>query len=228
MTTSFTRTRQQLADMTLRKLGVTGNVSSQSVDMELVYEAIDLRLKAMHTDGIFWRKVTQTPVTFSLGSGIVSASAGAGDILFPLSMTFKNGSVDDAVQIIGPREYAAISDKARTGNPEKALWKGGSEFWLYPVPSANGTAKLVYEKIADDSSSGSAVDVDVSMLRWLKDILAYDLADDFGVAETKVQRLMRESAIAERRIRRLNALRIDYDTVAVDSWDTPTGRETDY
>lgn len=226
MTTSFTRTRNQLADMVLRKLEITGNGSSQSADMDLVYEAIDLELKSMHKDGIFWRKVTQTPVTFSLSSSIISASAGAGDILFPLKVTWLNGTDDDPVELIGPREYAAIPDKGRAGNPEKVIWKGGTEFWFYPIPSANGTAKLTYEKIADDTANTTAPDVDVAMLRSLKDIVAYALGDEFGQSEQKIARLEREATRARKDIRKLTALRIDLDTVAVDDWDS--GRSSIY
>ena len=214
--------------MVLRKLDILGGGSDVSADMDIVYEGIDLHLKSMHKDGIFWRKVSTVPVSFSLGAGINSASAGAGDILFPLSITF-TGSDDDPVKIIGPREYAAIPDKDRAGQPEKALWKGGTEFLFYPVPTADGTAKLLYEKIADDTTAGAAVDVDVSMIRHLKDIIAYALGDEFAQTEQKMQRLMREATVAERAIRKLTALRVDLAPVAVDDWhDRSENRETDY
>src|SRR3990167_8050211 len=188
MSTSFSRTRTQIATLVLGKLGVLApGETVQSADAALVYEAIDLRLKEMHRLGTFWRKVTSVPVTFSLSSGIATASAGAGDILFPLKVTFTNGTDDDPVDIIGYREYAAIPDKTTTGNPEKVMWKGGSEFIFHPVPSADGTAKLLYEKIADDTTAGAAIDVDVSMIRPMMDLVKYDVADDFGVPEPIVQ-----------------------------------------
>ena len=215
--------------MVLRKLGITGNASSVSADMDLVYEAVDLRLKTMHKDGIFWRKVTSVPVTFSLSSSVATASAGAGDILFPLKVTFSDGSLDDPVEIIDSRRYAAIEDKGRVGDPTHVLWKGGSEFLFYPVPGSDGTAKLLYEKLADDTTSGAAVDVEVSMIRWLKDVIAYDLGDEFSQPEQKMQRLMREAAIADKNIRKLGMPRVSLQTVAVDEWhDGGERRETDY
>jgi hypothetical protein len=181
--------------------------------------------------GLFWRKVTSVPVTFSLSSSIATASAGAGDILFPLKMTFTNGDNDDPIYIIGKSEYAAIPDKARTGDPELALWKGDAEFIFYPVPSANGTAKLLYEKIADDTTAGSAMDVDVSMIRPMVDLLKYDLADDYGINEATVQRWAGEARQAERDIRKLGAQHVDLATVLVDDFDNRvpgSRRETDY
>jgi hypothetical protein len=232
MTVAFTRTRNQIADMVLRKLGVEASGQTPaSADTDVIYEAIDLRLKEMHRLGIFWRKVTNVPVSFSLTASIATASAGAGDVLFPIKMTYSNGSLDDPIDLIGYREYAALQDKTRSGIPEKAMWKGGSEFIFYPVPGANGTAKLLYEKIADDTSASSAIDVDVAMIRWVKDLVAYDVADDFGVGEAKVQRFMKEAMIAERNIKKLGQPHVDYETVQVDNFDDRRPydrRTTDY
>ena len=227
MTTAFTRTRTQIASMVLGKLQVIPSGGTPTAaDAALVYEALDLRLKEMHRLGIFWRKVTTVPVTFSLSAAVASASAGGGDILFPLKVTFTNGDNDDPVNIIGYREYAAIPDKSRAGNPEKAMWKGGAEFIFYPVPTANGTGKLLYEKITDDTSAGAAVDVDVSMLRWLRDLICYDLGDHYGKPEQTMARFKVEADIADRNIRKLGAPQVDYAPVAVD--DFTTGRATDY
>lgn len=231
MTTSFTRTREQVAQMTLRKLRVLAiGLTPTANQYTILYEAIDLRLKEMHRLGVFWRKVTNVPVTFSLSGSVATASAGAGDILFPLNLTYTNGSNDDPIKIIGIHEYAQIEDKSRGGNPTKALWKGGSEFIFYPIPQSDGTAKLVYEKIADDTATSTAPDVDVSMMRWLKDIIAYDVGDDFGTPEDRMARFQREAAIAELNIRRLAVQRVDMLPVAVDDFDSNYGYryETDY
>ena len=229
MATSFTRTRYQLAQMVLRKLGVlAAGGADVSADLEVCFEAIDLRLKEMHREGIFWRKVDETPLSFTVSASTISASATA-DIIFPIRMTVSDGSVDEPVSIIGIKEYAQIADKNEAGFPTKALWKGGAEFLFHPVPTAAATGKLVYEKLAEDTSHGAAPDVEVSMLRWLKDIVAYDVGDDFQTDEQKMSRFFKESVIAERNIRMLNAERKSFSRIAVDEWDeTPWRRETDY
>lgn len=229
MATSFTRTRKQLADMVLRKLGVlAAGGADVSADLDVCYEAIDLRVKEYHRLGIFWRKVDEVPYNFSLTANVASASATA-DILFPIKMTVTDGSNDEPVDIIGIKEYASIEQKSETGRPTKALWKGGAEFLFHPIPTASATAKLVYEKIADDTSAGAAPDVEVSMLRWMKDIITYDVGDDFGQDDTKMQRFFRESQIAERNIRMLNAERKAFTVIAVDDWDDRLDRRrSDY
>ena len=233
MSTTFTRTREQLRDMVLAKLGELDPGETVSAnDATTVYEAIDVRLKELHRLGIFWRKVTSTPTIFSLSASIASASAGAGDILFPIRMTFTNGSEDDPIRIIGKDEYAAIPDKTTTGDPLLALWEAPTKFIFYPVPSANGTAKFIYERIIDDTAASTAPDVEVSMMRALKDMVAYDLADVFGKPEQMIQRLEREAMRAELTIRRLAVERIGYAPVQVDEFNdyrgTDQGTETDY
>ncbi len=229
MTTSFTRTRTQIIQRVLGKVIKIGAATPASADSDTVAEALDLRLKEMHKNGLFWRKVTSVPVTFSLASSVVSASAGAGDILFPIKITWTNGSNDDPVTLIDSKQYAAIPDKSRTGNPEQALWKGGTEFFFYPIPGADGTAKLLYEKLADDTTAGAAIDIDVSMIRPMMDLVKYDLADDYGIPEQTVQRWAAEAVQAERDIRKLGTPRTDLAPVPVDGFDDrPYRRAKDY
>jgi hypothetical protein len=218
MTTSFTRTRTQIAQRVASKVLKDASTAA-SIDLELIYEAIDLRLKELHKKGTFWRKVTEVPVTFSLTGSVASASAGAGDILFPIRVTYTNNDRDDPVAIIGKREYAEIEDKTLAGSPTKVLWKGGTEFLFHPVPTADGTAKLLYEKIADDSTAAS-VDVDVAMIRPFIDIIKYDVADDWGVDEQTIVRWRAEAIQAEKDIRTLGIQRVDYTAVAVDDFDS--------
>lgn len=226
MSVTFTRTREQLRSMVLRKLGVMGGATSVvSADADIVYEAIDLRLKELHRKGIFWRKVDKVPATFSIGAGLSSAHAAFNDILFPIHMTVLDGSLDEPLTIIGPIEYAAIENKDNTGTPEKVLWKGSTEFVFYPIPLAASTVKIVYEKIGDDTSAGSAVDVEVSMIRWMKDIVAYDIGDDFGMDEARMNRFAREAEMAEKNIRKLSAERKGFSSVAVDGWPDYQDRE---
>ena len=228
MTITFTLTREELREEILRKLGV-GSVGQtpSSEDSATVYRAIDMRLKEIHRLGIFWRKVTSEPLSFTLSAGVKSASATSG-ILFPISMTIRDGSQDEPLEIISPVQYAEIEDKSYTGLPEKALWMNSATFTFWPVPVTTTTVKLVYEKYADDTAASTSPDVDASMMRWLRDLCAYDLGDHFRQSEQKMARLLKESIIAERNIRKLNALHVTLAPVAVDDFGSRRGTETDY
>lgn len=229
MSYSYSRTREQLAVMVLRKLGVmaSGQASAGTADADVVYEAADLRLKELHRLGIVWRYVSNTPLSFTVTANVNTASATA-DIQFPVALFIVDSSNDEPVSLISVQKYAAIENKAETGLPTKALWRGGAEFQFWPVPTATTTAKLVYEKIATDSTAGAAIDVDVSMVRWMRDIICYDIGEYYGKDNQTMLRYMAESEKAERNIRKLGAQRVAYAPVAVDDFDSRTRTETDY
>lgn len=220
MAYTFNRTRTQLANLVLGKLGVLASgATAASADQDTIYEAIDLRLKEIHRLGIYWRKVDKVPLSFSVTAGVNSASA-TGDILFPISMTISNSSSDEPVTIIGAREYTSIRDKNEQGFPTKALWKGSAEFLFHPVlPSGSATARILYERYIEDTSAGATMDVEVAILRHLANIVCYDVGDTFGVDEARMMRWKGEAKQAEHDIRKLSVERKGYSTVAVDDWD---------
>lgn len=220
MSISWTRTRYQLAQMALRKLGVlAAGGADVSADLEVCYEAMDARLKELHRLGIVWRKVDRVPFEFSVSASTQSASATA-DILFPISLHYRDTSTDQPIYLVGTREWSAIPDKGATGTPQRALWKGSAEFLFHPIPTAAGRVFLTYEKYADDTSHGAAPDVDVAMLRWMRDLIVYDVGDDFGQSEDRMKRFMVECRHAELNIRRLAVERKDLSPVAVEQWDS--------
>jgi hypothetical protein len=223
---SFTRTATQLAAMVLRKIRVLEpGVTATSAMNDVLFEAIDLRLKESHRLGIVWRNTTRN--TLSATTSLVSLSAST-DVLFPIACMVVDGGRDEPLEIISLRQYAQIDSKTETGVPQKIVHNGGAEFKLWPVPASDTTVKIFYESIADDVSSASAPDVDVAMLRWMKDLIAYDVADDFGVPEERIARFEREAMRAEVNIRRLNAPQVDYQDVCVDDYSPRGSTETDY
>jgi hypothetical protein len=68
----------------------------------------------------------------------------------------------------------------------------------------------------------------VAMIRPMMDLVKYDVAYEYGVPDNRVALWQREAVQAEKDIRKLSVQRIDYATVAVDDYDSPTNRETDY
>lgn len=217
MATSFTRTREQLAQKVLRKLGAIGVGETPSADdAALVYEAMDLRLKELHRLGVLWWKVSGATTDVTLVANTVTASITPTDFLFPVSMALRIGSDDYPMDIIGHREYQAIQDKTTTGEPAK-VFIDGSTCRFYPVPKSNYTAKLTYEKIADDTAASTRPDMKVEMLRALSTIVAYDLVDEYDLlSDSQIARLEVQAERALRDIRALNVERVDATQVTPD------------
>lgn len=229
MTVAFTRTREQLAQTVLRKLGVLASGETPTADdLTITYEAIDMRLKEMHRLGVFWRKVSPSATSFTITANTASTTHAIADLLFPISMTVTVNGLEYPVDIIGQAQYNSIADKTQEGEPMYAA-HSGSAFLFWPVPIANRTAKLVYEKIADDTATSTAPDVEVSMLRCLKDLVVYDLMDTYPSSETTMQRWAAEATIAEKNLRILNAQRVDALPVVMGDTDGVYAyTETDY
>jgi hypothetical protein len=214
MATSFTRTREQMRDMVLRRLGVSEEGQTPSAeDAGIVNDAMDLRLKELHELGVLWWQVSGATADVALTGGTATATISQADFLFPVSMMLRVGIEDQAVEIIGHRQYQDISDKASQGEPAM-VFINGSTCWFYPVPSIAYTAKLTYEAAATDTAFGVAPDIPVSMMRAFALLVAGDLVDDFSLPEQKAQRLIAQQPGAMRTIRALNAEHVDSTTVA--------------
>ena len=236
MAVTFTRTREQLSDMILRKLGVLGSgtsVSAAASDTTIVIEAIDLWIKQAHRQGIFWRKTVPRAVNMNIPAVRSASAASIADMLFPISMFVTTNSRDEPVQIISYRDYAAISDKSQAGTPTKAMWNGdvSAGFVVWPVPTTTLSAGIIYQAIATDTSAATAIDVDVAMIPHVKDIIAFNLGDEYDISESTMTRWERAATRAEINIRKLNALRVTPSPVAVDDFDgrvPGTRTPTDY
>ncbi len=211
-TYAWTRTREQMRDMILRKLGVLGaGQTAQADDAAIVYEAMDARLKELHSLGVLWWQVAASS-TLSMTAGQATTTVGGSDFLFPVSLMLPVGTDQQPVEIIGHRQYQAIPDKTQQGQPECAYFLG-STVYLWPVPNVNYSAKLTYHAIAADVENGGAPDVPVSMMRSLAAVVAADLLDDFNVDATRAARLAAGQATALRTIRALNQERVDATSV---------------
>lgn len=202
-TYAWTLTRENLAARILRKLGVIGGSESpEPEDSATVNEAIDARLKELQALGVLWWNVSGAQTTVTLVSGTATASITPTDYLLPLSMMLTVGSEQQAIRIIGHLQYQAIPDKATTGEPEVVFIDGATcRFW--PVPNANGSAKLTYQAIAADTEQGAAVDVPASMLLSLSDVVAADLVDEYEPPPQKAARLLAKLPQALRKLRML-------------------------
>lgn len=215
-TYTFNRTREQARDLILRKLGVLGIGAIPSAeDTEVVYEAMDLRLKELHAMGVLWWQVASATVDLAIVSGAATATVATADFLYPISIAVRSGTEDHELQMVGHRTYHATVDKGQTGEPEYAYFNG-STVRFYPTPDTNYTAKLTYQAIAADTEANTAPDVRAEAMRAFVALVASDLVDDFSIPEPKAQRLAIGAVGALRTMRMLNRERVDSLPVEVD------------
>ncbi len=212
-TYAFSLTREEMARKVLGKLGVLDpHETTSAQDLEVVSDAIDMRLKELHAIGVLWWQVGAASTSVALTGGSVTAAISATDYLFPVTMALIVGTEEQPIKIIGHREYQAIPDKEQTGTPEAVHISGATcRFW--PVPSSNGTAKLTYQSVAEDASVSASPDLGAGMARAFVDIVAGDLVDEYQVNDVKAARLLAKQAQGLSVIRILNSQRVDSSTV---------------
>ena len=216
MSTSFTRTREQLRDKVYGSMGVYDPDDGVTAsDAALFYEALDLQLKSLHRLGVLWWKVssTTTDVTLTSGDGTEDAPT---DMLYMVDLIVRSGSTDSPVEIITNSEYQDIENKSDSGLPNRAyVDQEGQKIFLHPIPDSAYTLKETYAKIADDSATGTAPDIPVWGFNALVDLLKFDLADSFGISEEKISRWGFSARKAMKDLRIMNAPKIDHTVVKV-------------
>jgi len=205
VTTTWSLTREQVRDAVLRKLGVLGaGESATPEDAAIIHEALDGTLKSLHHLGLLWWRISAASTSVALTAGQDWAPLPA-DLLLPLTLAVVDGGAEAPVTLIGHAAYRAIPDKATRGVPQQAMFDmTAARVWLYPLPAADGAAHLTYQRMATDSADGQAPDVPSWALLPLRDLVAYRVADDFGLPEDKTGRFALEAREAERLIRILN------------------------
>lgn len=202
-TYTFTRTREQLALQVLEKLRVLAEgETAQDSDKARVYDAIDQRLKELHALGILWFNVDgiETELALTAGTNTVTFPL---YLLYPVTVSVTDNNKDYPVEIISHIKYHEIEDKTRTSIPEQIFAYNGIGY-LWPVPDKAYTLNLTYQQIADDTAASTQPDVEVSMLRALKNMVCYDLADTYSVPEPRIIRMASEANDAVKLIRLLN------------------------
>jgi hypothetical protein len=208
-TYTWTRTREQLGGMILRKLGVLGaSDTAEAEDAALVYEAMDARLKELQTLHILWWNVTGAQTSLPLTAGVATATIGAADFLYPVTATVLVGNEERPLRVVSHREYQALPNKGDSGEPELLFIDGAlCRFW--PVPRSNTTANLTYQAISADVQSGAVPDVPPGAMRAFALLVAGDLVDEFGLSGEQAARLTARQTESMRTLRMIGQQRVD-------------------
>jgi hypothetical protein len=200
---SFTLTREKLAIQVLEKLRILSEGETPNDEDKLkVYDAIDARLKELHALGTLWFNVAGVATTLTLTPAINTVQL-PDNILYPVTVTITDDGVNYPVSIIEHTDFHLIRDVTRSDRPCQFFCYDAIGY-LYPIPDKPYTLNLTYERIAADTKVSTPPNVEVSMLRSLKNMVAYDLADTFNQPEDRIARFKAESDDAVLTIRKLN------------------------
>jgi len=205
-----------LRDKVLRKLGVIGeSESGDPGQSSVVQDAMNSRMKELHTLGVLWWDVAAAQTPLTLTANTATATVVSEDFLYPLTASIDVANEQEPLDIISHAQYQAIPDKARTGQPEQVYFSG-SVGYFWPVPATAYTARLTYQAIAENVDPTTRIDMPAAALRAFVDLVAGDLVDDFGLDSQKAARLVAKQPQAMRTLRMVAYQRVDSALVTPD------------
>jgi hypothetical protein len=205
MSTTWTLTRERVADKALehcRVLGV-GKVASFE-DRALALETMDALLKELPIYGYSWPKISVVQSSLSLVAATSPTAMPAdyyGSALFTL---IGPDSKEIPFRLMTLSEWNAIADKTYAADyPDRGYLSPDRKLWTWPVQNANRTLKFFYQKVIDDTVSGSTPDISVPWLLGLSFGIAANIGFAFGVSRT--DRMDFEAKWSVARTRGINA-----------------------
>lgn len=189
MSTTWTLTRERICDKAMEKCGALGvGETPSAADRSLCLEALDGILKQLAWYGYSWPKITQaqTSITFTANVGTVTLPT---DYYDATMVNYVDASGNEKpVTLITLRDWNDLTNKTQTGTyPLKGFIDNGDVLNIWPVPTANVSGKLWYQRIIDDSVASSSVNLDSPWLLGLVYGVAEEIGHEFGVNPARIQ-----------------------------------------
>lgn len=188
-------------------LRICGQLSHGKEPSRDIYESarFALNLIVKETDAHFkpWVLKTSTAVTTVAGTStynVVTHSLPS-DIDQIRSLNFVYGSNDDRkIDLINQSRYDAIVDKSLAGDPiygflQDAKNPADKTLVLWPVPNTAKSLRIRYTRLGYDmDADADEIDFPIYWGNYLRYELAASLAEEFGLPDSKVIRLMDRAA----------------------------------
>lgn len=205
MSTTWSITRERIADKALehcRVLGV-GKVAAYE-DRALCIETMEAIIKELPLYGYTWPKITTTQTSLTLVAATSPTTLPA-DYYGGPSMTLVGvDGKEKLFRLITLSEWNAISDKSLAADyPDRGYISPDMKLWTWPVQNANRTIKLFYQRILDDTVSGSRPDITVPWILGLSFGIAANVGFAFGIS--RANRMDFEAKWSVARTRGINA-----------------------
>ena len=190
MTTTWTQTREQIADRVMMKCGrLAAGESADADDRALVLTALDSVLKNLAWRGFVWPKTASSSSTLTLTAATQNVTVPS-DFYELNALNYVNAAGQESpIFMIDFPTYKAIPNKAQSATyPIQAYLDNFNVLWVWPVQSANVSAKLYYQKIINDTVSNSVIDLDSPWMLGIIYGVSAEVGDEFGVPAQKMAR----------------------------------------
>lgn len=194
-TFNWALTRERIAEKALEKINELNPGETASSDsMNLAIEALDGVIKMLQFEGLTWPKISRGQVDLTLFKEqqqheLPSDYYGFADINFL--------GEDEAVpqeirlELLLASEWHELHDKNKRGRwPRNGFIDNHNILWIWPILTDNVQCKMFYQKIIEDSRSGtSPLDLRSPWSMALVYGVADEIAEEFRVSDAKIRRL---------------------------------------
>ncbi len=191
MATSWNLTRLQIATKVLQKLGTLARGETPDPDdSELVYDQLDMLLKELPIHGYSWPKTVSGQATLLLLAATQATALPADYFPGTAMVSYLDSSSNEVpLDLVTLEQWNKIPRKSEPGDyPRFGYIDNFNVLHTYPVQTAQRTAKLVYQQIADDTTAVGGVDLSQIWLKGLIYGLAAALGDEFGASSDQIIR----------------------------------------
>lgn len=190
MPTAWNLTREQIGRAALRKVGnLARGETPNADDLKLATDALDGILKELPIYGYSWPQISVAQAVLTLAANIGSVSLPTDYYGNPI-VTYLDASGNELpLPLIPLDEWLAIPRKTdAAAYPMRGYIDRANVLHVWPVQTANVSARLTYQQIVPDTAPNTVSGVDQSMVLGLGYAVAAEIADDFNATAEQVAR----------------------------------------
>lgn len=190
MPTAWNLTREEIGRAALRKVGnLARGETPNTDDLKLATDALDGILKELPIYGYAWPQISATPAVLTLLANIATVALPTDYYGNPL-LTYLDASGNEIpLPLLSLAEWNEITRKTDGARyPQFGFIDRDDTLHVWPVQTANVSARLTYQQIMPDTAPNTVSGVDQSMVLGLTYAVAVEIADDFNATGEQIAR----------------------------------------
>lgn len=190
MSTTWNLTRLQIATKALQKVGTLARTETPDPDdLVVVYDALDALLKALPIFGYAWPRLaagqTALPLVAATQQTNLPADYYGGAVVSYLD---ESGN-EQPLRLVPLIEWNNIVRKTDTAPyPVLGYIDNFNVLRTWPVQTVTRAGKLVYQKVIDDTVTGSVTGLSQIWMQGLIYGVAHEIGDEFGASGEQIKR----------------------------------------
>lgn len=190
MATSWTRTRNQIAEAALRKVGnLARGQTPNPDDLRIALDALDGILKELPIFGYAWPQTVAGQTALAFNASVQASVLPADYYGNPIVSYLDTAGNEVQLRRATLDEWAGITRRLDTGSaPTHYYIDPYDVINVWPVPRVTLAGKLIYQKIIPDTVEQQVTSLDAAWMLGIPYGVALEIADDFSATDSQIAR----------------------------------------